>query len=42
MEKNYYTSPKSNWITRMLWKAAGADQYILNKATQWLLNHLIT
>jgi hypothetical protein len=33
MEKNYYTSPKSNWITRMLWKAAGADQYILNKAT---------
>jgi hypothetical protein len=33
MDKNYYTSPKSNWITRMLWKAAGADQYILNKAT---------
>ena len=33
MKKDYYSSPKSNWITRMLWKAAGADQYILNKAT---------
>ena len=33
MKKEYYSSPKSNWISRMLWKAAGADQYILNKAT---------
>jgi hypothetical protein len=33
MKKDYYSSPKSNWISRLLWKAAGADQYILNKAT---------
>ena len=37
MKKDYYSSPKSDWITRMLWRAAGADEYILNKATYWIM-----
>ncbi len=33
MKRDYYKSPNANWITKLLWKAAGADQYILNKST---------
>ena len=33
MNREYYTTPKSGFLTRILWKAAGADEYILNKST---------
>ncbi|MAT49114.1 MAG: hypothetical protein CMA27_04720 [Euryarchaeota archaeon] len=33
MNKDYYTSPKPNFIMRFLWKAAGADSYLLEKST---------
>jgi hypothetical protein len=33
MKRDYYTTPKPGFISRMLWKAAGADEYILKKAT---------
>jgi hypothetical protein len=33
MKRDYYTTPKSNWITKTLWKAAGADEYILMRST---------
>jgi hypothetical protein len=33
MNNNYYQSPKSSWLMRMFWKAAGADQYLLERST---------
>ncbi len=33
MNNDYYTSPKPNFIMRFLWKAAGADSYLLEKST---------
>ena len=33
MKREYYTTPKPNFITKLLWKAAGADEYILNRCT---------
>ena len=33
MNKSYYNTPKPGLITRMLWKAAGADRYILERST---------
>ena len=33
MKRDFYTSPKPNFITRILWKAAGADDYILKRST---------
>lgn len=33
MKRDFYTTPKSNWLMRALWKAAGADSYILERST---------
>lgn len=33
MKREYYTTPKSSWLMRALWKAAGADSYILERST---------
>ena len=33
MNRDYYNSPKAGKITRALWKAAGADSYILERST---------
>jgi hypothetical protein len=33
MHREYYTTPKSGKIMRLLWKAAGGDRYILERAT---------
>lgn len=33
MKKEYYINPKPNWLTKILWKAAGADEYILKRST---------
>ena len=33
MNNNYYQSPKASKLTRMFWKAAGADQYLLERST---------
>ncbi len=33
MNNNYYQSPKSSRLMRMFWKAAGADQYLLERST---------
>lgn len=33
MNQDYYKSPKPGWITRSLWKAAGADRYLLERST---------
>jgi hypothetical protein len=33
MKRNYYETPKAGWIMRQLWKAAGGDRYILERAT---------
>tara|TARA_B100002052_G_scaffold283512_1_gene294515 strand:- start:143 stop:1432 length:1290 start_codon:yes stop_codon:yes gene_type:complete len=33
MNKSYYTTPKPGRLMRMLWNAAGADHYILEKST---------
>ena len=32
-ETSFYKSPKAGIIMRQLWKAAGADAYILSKST---------
>lgn len=32
-ERDYYVTPKSNTIMRFLWKAAGGDRYLLERAT---------
>ena len=33
MNKQYYDTPKPSRIMRILWNAAGADHYILEKST---------
>ncbi len=33
MKTSNYNTPKANWLTKLLWKAAGADKYILEKST---------
>ncbi|HLV24217.1 MAG TPA: DUF4407 domain-containing protein [Moheibacter sp.] len=33
MKRDYYVTPKSGKIMRFLWKAAGGDRYILERAT---------
>jgi len=33
MHREYYTTPKSGKIMRLLWQAAGGDRYILERAT---------
>lgn len=33
MERDYYTTPKSSWLMRLMWKACGADHYILERTT---------
>jgi|TARA_B110000902_G_scaffold102647_1_gene121313 hypothetical protein len=33
MKRDYYESPKAGFIMRSLWKAAGSDEYTLNKGT---------
>ena len=33
MKRDFYTSPKAGWLMRSLWKAAGADAYILERCT---------
>lgn len=33
MKRDFYTTPKSNWIMRAFWNAAGADRYILERST---------
>ena len=33
MNTEYYKAPKANFIMRFLWKAAGADSYLLEKST---------
>jgi hypothetical protein len=32
-ERDYYVTPKSNAVMRFLWKAAGGDRYLLERAT---------
>ena len=33
MERDFYTTPKTNKLMRFLWKCAGADKYILERST---------
>jgi hypothetical protein len=33
MKRDFYTTPKSNWLMRALWSCAGADSYILERST---------
>jgi len=33
MTRDYYITPRSSYIMRMLWKSAGGDRYILERAT---------
>lgn len=33
MKNNYYESPKSSYLMRLFWRAAGADQYLLERST---------
>lgn len=33
MKRDFYTTPKSSALMRLFWKAAGADRYILDRAT---------
>ncbi|UGU16748.1 DUF4407 domain-containing protein [Sinomicrobium kalidii] len=33
MERDFYKTPKSSKLIRLFWKAAGADRYILERAT---------
>jgi hypothetical protein len=33
MKRDYYITPKSSYLMRLLWKAAGGDRYILERAT---------
>jgi hypothetical protein len=32
-QRDYYVTPKSSAVMRFLWKAAGGDRYILERAT---------
>ena len=31
--RDYYVTPKAGWVMHQLWKAAGGDRYILERAT---------
>lgn len=33
MSREFYQSPRSTWLMRLFWKAAGADRYILERTT---------
>tara|TARA_B110000902_G_scaffold247655_1_gene303945 strand:- start:2094 stop:3341 length:1248 start_codon:yes stop_codon:yes gene_type:complete len=33
MERDFYSSPKPNFITRILWKASGSDEYLLRRCS---------
>lgn len=33
MNNKYYKTPKSSWLIRQFWKAAGADRYLLERST---------
>ena len=33
MDKSYYKTPKPGITMKMMWKAAGADRYILERST---------
>ena len=33
MTKSYYNTPKPSWLMKLFWKAAGGDQYLLERAT---------
>lgn len=33
MKRDYYELPKAGWIMRQLWKCAGGDRYLLERAT---------
>ena len=33
LERDYYKLPNSSWIMRQLWKCAGGDRYLLERAT---------
>lgn len=33
MKRDYYESPKAGWLMKQLWKAAGGDRYLLERAT---------
>lgn len=33
MNNKYYKTPKSSWLMRQFWKAAGADRYLLERST---------
>jgi hypothetical protein len=33
MKRDYYESPKAGRVMKLLWKSAGADEYVLNKST---------
>lgn len=33
MKNNYYESPKSSYLMKLFWRAAGADQYLLERST---------
>lgn len=33
MKRDYYESPKAGWLMKQMWKAAGGDRYLLERAT---------
>ncbi len=33
MKRSFYESPKPGWLMKLLWKAAGADAYLLSRST---------
>lgn len=33
MKRDYYELPKTGWAMRQLWKCAGGDRYLLERAT---------
>lgn len=33
MKRDYYVTPKSSWLMRQFWRAAGGDRFILEQAT---------
>lgn len=33
MKRDYYELPKTGWVMRQLWKCAGGDRYLLERAT---------
>lgn len=33
MKRDYYESPEAGWLMKQMWKAAGGDRYLLERAT---------